>query len=93
MVTWFAVQIVLGCVIPINIIFYFERMLRVQHAKRVLASRGRSAEAGGLLDDQCYALMTVLGLAIGLSIAMWQLVEFLDFSFPDGVIPSDIPRI
>lgn len=88
-----AVQVVLGCILPINSIFYFERMLRIQHAKRVLTSTGRSAEAGGLVDDQCYALITVLGLACGLSIALWQLVEFVDFSFPDGVFPPDIPDV
>lgn len=84
---------VLGCILPINLNFYFERMLRIQHAKRVLASRGMSAEAGGLMDDQCYAFMTVLGLSVGLSIALWQVIEFLDFLFPHGVYPPDIPRI
>ncbi len=88
-----AAQVVLGCILPINLIFYFERMLRIQHAKRVMASRGMSAEAGGLVDDQCYAFMTVLGLSVGLSIALWQVIELLDFLFPQGVYPPDIPRI
>ncbi|CAL8470233.1 g9775 [Coccomyxa elongata] len=85
--------VVLGCILPINLIFYFERMLRIQHAKRVMASRGMSVEAGGLVDDRCYAFMTVLGLSVGLSIALWQVIEFLDFLFPQGVYPPDIPRI
>lgn len=84
-----AAQVVLGCILPIHLNFYFERMLRIQYAKRVLTARGRSAEAGGLVDDQCYAFMTGLGLAIGLTVALWQAVEFLDFLFPDGVFPSD----
>ncbi|BDA44261.1 hypothetical protein COCOBI_05-4450 [Coccomyxa sp. Obi] len=85
--------VVLGCILPINLIFYFERMLRIQHAKRVLASRGMSAEAGGLVDDECYAFMTVLGLLVGLSIALWQIIELLDFLFPQGVFPPDISWI
>lgn len=81
-------QVVSGCVLPLTLMLYLERNLRVQHAKRLLAARGVSTAAGSLADDKAYACISILGIALALGVGLWQIVELLDTIYPDGVFPN-----
>ena len=78
-------QVICGCILPLTSLLYFERCLRICYARRLLQARGAPATSGSLRDERLWSLITASGLALGLAVGMWQVVELLDALYPHGI--------